>query len=331
MAELNWDQISTTTRDMIVPVLKDNIFNSNVLMLRMVKNSKPATGKKVLEPLIYAKGTSGFYGPYDTFTTQPKEKLTDAEYLWKQGYASITLSGLETEIQNTGPEAVFKLITVESKIAQMTLRDDFGTTFFKTTSAGSKEFDTLFDLIINTQGEVGGINAADYAWWRSKASDAGTAYGNSGDPSWSDVVTTTNRDYIKTMMADVYGQCTEGKDKPTLIVTTQLIWDTYEHVMGEKKRSSSLAIEKLADYGFDALDFRRTPVVVDSHCPDGHMFFINEDYLHFRHAPLRNFKFEPFQKPVNQDVMIAKILWGGTVTCSNRRFQGVLHGLPTAY
>jgi len=61
------------------------------------------------------------------------------------------------------------------------------------------------------------------------------------------------------------------------------------------------------------------------------MYFLNEDYLQFRHHKDEFFRFEGFQKPINQNVRVAKIFWAGALTCSNRRFQGVVTGLPTAY
>lgn len=329
---LNWNNISTTTRDHIIPKLRDNIFTSNVLMHRMLRKSTPATGKRILEPLIYAKGISGFYNEYDLFTIEPKEKLTNAEFEWKQAYASLVISGLDEEVKNVGPEKIFSLIKTEAKIAEKTLKDTFGTTFFKTTSASSKEFGTIYDIVINTTGTVGAINASNYSWWESKSRDAGNLYGNSSaSPSWTNILTKTNRDYLPTMMRDLWSAVTEDTDKPTIIATTQLIYDAYETTLSDQKRFTGPADKGLADAGFQNLSFRGVPVVYDSHVPAGYLFMLNENYIGFRHSANRNFKMEPFQKPVNQDVRIAKILWAGNVTCSNRRFQGVLFSLPTAY
>lgn len=329
---LDWDQISTVTRDYIVPKLVDNIFNANVVMHSLLSKSKPATGLRIFEPLKYAKGVSDWYSEYDTFTINPKEKLTNAVFPWRQAYASIVISGLEEDVQNVGPEQIFNLIEVEADIAEMTIIDMFSEILFQTSSAGAKEMGNFYDLVYNTTGEVGGIDANSYSWWVSQSKNAAALYGNSGSPSWSDIVTSTNRDFLPSMMRDLWAAVSDSSnDKPSLIITTQLIYDAYEHILGMQKRSSSLAGSKmLADHGFESLLFRGVPVVTDSGCPDGFMFMINEKYFGMRHAKKRKFKFEPFQKPVNQDVRVAKILWAGNVTCSNRRRQGVLYNLPTA-
>jgi len=328
---LNWDNITATTRNHIIPQLRDNIFTSNVVMFRLLKNSRPATGVKILEPLIYAKGISDFYDAYDILSIEPKEKITAAEFPWKQAYASMVISGLDEEVKNVGPEAVFNLIKVEAQIAEKTLKDTFGTQFFKTVAAAGDEFGTLYDLVINTTGTVGGISATDYSWWASQDKNAAALYGNSSAPSWSDIVTTTNRDYLPVMMRDLWNACSEDTDVPTLIATTQLLFDAYETCLSNQKRFMGPANKELADAGFANLSFRGKPVVVDSHCPAGYMFMLNEKYLQFRHAPARNFKFEPWRKPINQDIRASKILWAGNVTVSNRRFQGCLRNLPTAY
>jgi len=72
-------------------------------------------------------------------------------------------------------------------------------------------------------------------------------------------------------------------------------------------------------------------VFADDHCPDGMMFFLNESFIQFRHHRKRNFKFEPFQKPLNQDARVAKVLWLGALTCSAPRYQGIITGLPSSY
>jgi hypothetical protein len=54
------------------------------------------------------------------------------------------------------------------------------------------------------------------------------------------------------------------------------------------------------------------------------MFFLNEDYLGFEVMSERDFKFQPFIKPTNQDVATAHIFWMGALWCSNCRMQGKL-------
>ena len=115
---LNYDNLSALTKDKYIPTLVDNIFDSNVLTHRLLRKSTPAaSGNKVLQPLEYGKATSkGFYNGYDILDTSPSEVFTDAEYQWKQAYATISISGRE-EMLNDGPERVIDLLEAKVKNA----------------------------------------------------------------------------------------------------------------------------------------------------------------------------------------------------------------------
>jgi len=328
---LSYDQITATTRKHFIPKLVDNIFVSNVITQRLLKKSVSTSGgEKIVEPLIYAKGRSGFYDSYDVLDISPTDEITAAAYDWKFAYAAITISRKE-ELQNSGPDAVIDLLKSKMKIAEMTIKDTFGTNVFTTGATSANAFVGFYDLIEQNSSAVGGIDPSSYSWWSSNTLNVTSAsnYGNSTAPDWDAIVTTTNASYVHKFMRDMYGQCTEDNIQPSLIVTTQEVYDAYEASLTANKRFTGN--QSLADAGFPNLAFRNASVVVDSHCPSGRMYFLNEDYLQFRHHKDEFFRFEGFQKPINQNVRVAKIFWAGALTCSNRRFQGVVTGLPTAY
>lgn len=62
----------------------------------------------------------------------------------------------------------------------------------------------------------------------------------------------------------------------------------------------------------------------DSHCPASDMYFINESHLLLFYHPKRNMAMEPFQKPINQQVKVSRVLWMGALGSSNNRLHGVL-------
>ncbi len=113
---LSYDSLTAVTRDKFIPVLVDNIFNSNILTFKMLSQSEPiASGNKVLQPIEYAKSSAnGFYSGYDVLDTSPQEVFTDAAYDWVQCHASITYSGRE-EALNSGSERVIDLISAKVK------------------------------------------------------------------------------------------------------------------------------------------------------------------------------------------------------------------------
>ena len=58
---LNYDSLSALTKDKFLPILIDNIFNSNVLTLKLLKDAEKLDGgKKIITPIEY--GTNSAQG-----------------------------------------------------------------------------------------------------------------------------------------------------------------------------------------------------------------------------------------------------------------------------
>jgi hypothetical protein len=341
---LNYNALSSLTRDKFIPVLVDNIFNSNVLAFRLLKNAEKLDGgKKIITPLEYGKNSAqGYYSGYDVLDTTPSDPITSAEWDWKMAYATISISG-EDELKNAGDSQVLSLLKSKMRNAEKSLKDMFGNSLFNgdgATAPGTGEITALGGTkanlvsphaptsgvdgcIIGTGRTLGGIDSGTYDWWDAKSNfftGQDTAFA-----TWSEHLTATNGvSSIVQDMTKMYGKCTIDNDSPDLIVTTQVLMDAYESSLQSNKRFEGSS--DLADAGFQTLRFKGATVVVDSHVPAGQMYFLNTKYLDFKVHSKRNFAFEDFQKPVNQDSRVAKIFWMGQLTCTNPRMQGVLVG-----
>ena len=322
---LNYDNLSALTKNQYIPLLVDNIFESNVLTHRLLRKSKAgASGNKVLQPVEYEKNaSSGFYSGYDVMDTAPTETFTDAEYEWKQMYATISISGRE-EALNDGAERVIDLLEAKVKNAEKSMKDSFGTTLYGTQDGTGSDFVGL-QHIIKASRSLGGINSATYSWW-----DAGVVKALSSNNTYANVTDSSNANYIQKLLRETVSSLTIDGQRPTMIVTTPVVLDAYEETLVAQKRFGASAGSE-ADAGFRNLTFRDIPIFADDHCPDGMMFFLNENFLQFRHHRKRNFTFEPFMKPINQDARVAKILWLGALTCSAPRYMGKITGLPSSY
>ena len=85
---LDYSSLNATTRKRWIPALQDNIFESNVLLYRLLRKAGMGGaqdgGTKVIEPLEYAKLTSvGSYGKDDSLTgTTSQDIITAAEFNW---------------------------------------------------------------------------------------------------------------------------------------------------------------------------------------------------------------------------------------------------------
>ena len=334
---LSIDSLTAVTRDKFIPVMVDNIFNSNVLTHKMLKESEPiASGNKVLQPIEYGKNSNvSFYEGYDTLAATAQEVFTDASYDWVQLRASIIYSGKEQAL-NSGSERVVDLISAKVKNAEKAMKDAFGQQLFSdndgTTVTGSAPLSSKgfigLDHMISSSRKLGGITstASDYTWWDSHTTVATT--GGSGSPSHT--YTELAAGAIQDIIREMYGKCSIDNDVPNLIVVPQNIFDAYEESLSAQKRFGA-ADSSLADAGFTNLLYRGTPIVVDANCPSGKMFFLNTKYLKFRHHSSRNFAFDGFQKPINQDAAVAHIYWLGALVCSNPRMLGKVTNLPSGY
>jgi len=362
---LNYDSLSAITKDKFLPVLVDNIFNSNVLTFKLLKNAEKLDGgTKIITPLEYGKNTNaeGFYSGYDVLSTTPSDPITSAEWNWKQAYATVTISG-EEELKNAGDSQVLSLLKSKMKNAEKSLKDLFGDKLFANSSPGANDITSLVGAVASDQNaganttidrtgsshwtsvggvdnsivsidrKLGTINSNTYTWFDSNIGTFATESDTVTDAmTWDEFIEPTNTGAVAKgvkKMTQMYGACTIDNDTPDMIVTTQEIYDAYESALQPNKRFDGDA--KLVDAGFQALRFKGASVVVDSHCPAGMMLFLNTKYLDFKVHSKRNFSFEAFQKPVNQDARVAKFFWMGQLVCTNPRMQGVLVGGPESY
>ena len=127
-------------------------------------------------------------------------------------------------------------------------------------------------------------------------------------------------------MRTMYLNCTRGKTRPSLIVTSQTLYEKYEAYMEGKKQRINITGEAgaMADAGFEVLEFKNTPVIFegDSTFLIDDMLFLNADFIKLTIGSGRDFKTTEFQRPENQDARVAHILFAGNVTTGRRDVQG---------
>jgi hypothetical protein len=303
---LTYGELSATTQKYYVPKLVDNIFNSNVLLQRWRKKDQykaESGGTSIMQPVMYAQTTAaGWYTGSDTLTTTANDQITSAEFTRAHAYANITISHTD-ELQNAGDAQMVDFVRAKVQAAEMTLADTIGTGLFNL-GTDSKAIIGL-RLAIDSAGTYGGIDRSSYSWWSAQEDSSSTTL-------------------TMPLLQAEFGDCTVGNDKPSVAITTQDLYDAYMNTLTPLQRFQD---EDTAKGGFTNIMFNGIPVVVDSHCPASHWFFINEKYFTLFYHPKDNFRFEPFIKPVDQAMATAKIFWAGQLVCSNPRMQAKLGAL----
>lgn len=318
MASPNLSEIITTTLRNRSGKLADNVSKGNALLYKLKDQGawKPASGRTIVQELDYQEGNFQWYSGYETINITPPDVLTAAEFNWKQAAGSISISGLEKEVQNVGKEQVINLLEARIKNGERTVKNNVTTGLYATgTGSSGKEIGGLQLLVADTptSGTVGGIDRATYTFWRNQSFDATTDGGAAA--------TAAN---IQSYMNTMFLRCQRGDDKTNLIVADVnyygLFWASLQAIQ-------RVTETKMATAGFTNLAYaNNVPVVYEdsSGILTNHMYFLNTDYIFLRYAKGR--LFEPMEevRPVNQDAETHLILFAGNMTCSNCARQGVL-------
>ena len=299
---LTYDQISAITQKKFIPKMYDNIFNSNPLLQRAKKKfyQKIDGGERILVPLNYAQiSSSGWYQGADTLSTADNDTITAAEYTWKQSFANISINRLD-ELKNSGDSQILSLVKSKTQIAQKSLEDKLSTGLY---SSGSDPKSIVgLGSMLSSSNTVGGIAQSTNTWWVPQLDSTTTTLGLSS-------------------MQAIHNLASVNNDSPTVVVTTRTLYNSYYALLQPQQRFQD---SESAKGGFSSLMFNGIPVLPDSYCTANYMIFLNENYMHlFVHSD-EDMRFEPFTKPVNQNVKLAKIYWAGAFGSSNLRLQGAL-------
>jgi hypothetical protein len=322
MASPNLSEIITTTLRNRTGKLADNVTKNTALLARLRQrgNVKPFSGgRTIVQELEYAEnGTYQRYSGYDLLNITPQDVISAAEYDIKQASVSVTISGLE-RLMNAAEEQVIDLLESRISNAEKSFVNNLSTDCYSDgTADGSKQIGGMQLLVADSPntGTVGGINRANFSFWKNISFDATTDGGAAAS--------TTN---MSSYMNRVWVQLVRGTDKPDLIVADNTYWRKY--------LESLQAIQRITQStdgaaGFSSLKYMTADVVLDGGlggaAPSNHMYFLNTSYIFFRPHRERNVVVEDGdgRVPVNQDAIVKMLFFAGNMTLSNASLQGIL-------
>ncbi len=306
----SFDEILTTTLKNYVPKLTDNIFSARPLFYALTNGQtirRVSGGAKIVVPIIYGtNSTAGSYSGTDTIAVTAQTGISAAEYDWGQYAATVTINGME-EAKNNGEAQIIDLLEGKIFQTQETVIENMNTMFWADgTGNSNKDWNGLDLIVTKPNTSLGGIDptGAGNSFWASTETNQGGALTAAG-------------------MATLYNDVSVGNDQPTIIITTQTLYEKYEALLDGQIRYTDTDV---ADGGFQNLLFKGAPVTFDDACTSGEMMFLNTKYLQLvAHSDVW-FKPTPFVRPTNQDAVFSQLLCYGQLTCSNRARQGYLYG-----
>ena len=322
MAQVDFNNLVTTTLKLYMPRVADVIFKGNPFAYKMEQMGRIRKdgGTSIVEPLIYAENESfKSYSGYEVLDLKDTDILTAAEYEWKQNSISIAVSG-EERLKNAGSRTkVRNLLKTKMKVAEKTLHQEFERMYTGdggTKAKNPKEFHGIKLLVGTTDNLVGGIQAGGANdWWNPKVTTQPAVSGK--------------RDVsVANMMRKRVELSKGGFEKTDLILTTPELWLQYHAILDDKVRYQD---KLLASAGFDNLLLNSTPVVFTDSASfqkdglnDNHMYYLNMDYLAVVAHSNRWLTHGPWIRPENQDAEYCQIMSMGNVTCNNRMYQGCI-------
>lgn len=316
-ANPSFDALVTTTLKNYRKTLADNITAHEALWFQMKQKGfirEDEGGTSIVEPLLTGtNSTVKSFSGYDIIDTTPQEGISAAEFSWKQIAGSVSISG-EEEFKNSGSKTRI-LSLLEAKLTQLELSMKLFLNeqlFADGTGNGGKDITGLALAVEDgaAWSTYGGIDSslAANAFWRNQWAGSVGSFAANGVDKWR----------------TLYNSASRGASKPTLIVTTQAIFEAYEKSLAVNERFTDT---KMGDAGFQNLLYKATPIVFDDDTTAGYTYFLNADFLRFVIGRGRNFVSTPFQKPENQEAKVSQVILYGNLTCNNRARQAVATGI----
>lgn len=331
------DVIATTIQSR-TGIIADNVTSNNALLTRMKQRGNIKTfsgGNTIMQELSFASnGNAGWYSGYETLPIAAQDVISSAEYTIKQAACPITVSGLE-QLQNAGKERIIDLVDARVQVGEDSMANLIASGLYSDGSAaGGKQVDGLLKQVVKvpTTGVVGGIDRANWGFWRNQVFAAVATGG-----------TATTAANIQTYLNRLWAKLVRGNDRPDLILMDNVYWGLYMASLQAIQRFTDTSTAKL---GFVSVKFMDADVVLDggmqinwnntgsggsagtapSSVPASQLYMLNTKFIFYRpHAQRNMVPLSPGQRySVNQDAAVQILAWAGNLTASGLQFQGTM-------
>lgn len=293
----------------------------NIPLLKYMKDNQKLVngGESILEEQLFAENASyKRYAGAEVLNTSSTEQFTAFRFNWKQIAVAVVINGLESDVQNTGPEAVFDLLEKRIEAAEYTMMNGMAVDIESDgTADGGKQIGGLGLLVSSapTSGTVGGIDRATYTFARNQLLDA------------SDNSITLSNATIQ----QFYGLCvdalTRNAERPTLIYAGGTHYRWYRESLQTVQRIMKVddGTGRVDTIG-GQLDFLGIPVIngggYQGIATATITRFLNLNHLFFKTASKRNFVPLKARDSFNQDATVRYLAWAGNMTGRNLFLQG---------
>ncbi len=313
----------TTTWYLRWKTIVDQIFDSTPFWMQLKKKGKMGTqsgGRSIEIPLQVTKNeTVKFIGRGGTVTLEETNPLTVVHWNWKYLTGHIIRYFADFQ-RNRGKAQLIKKVNADINNLQSSFIDHMETTLFGDgTGDGGLAINGLGNLVsIDPDADVlvGNLNSLTYAFWRNQATAMAALPASI---------------HLRKQMNKLFNNCGQqgtGLTRfPDMIICAQDVHEFYESEALEISRIM-ISDRKMADLGFGDLAYKGRPMTWSPSCPDGYLYMLNTNFLEWVADPIENFTLGDWLPIINQprDVVNHGMSVGNLVM-SNRKRQGVMHGI----
>ncbi len=321
-----YEDVLTTTRDMVRPLMSDNITARipTLLWLNKMGRKELWPGGAQLHFNVFKELTSAQgYTDLDVVTTTRAENMTRAAYEWKQFQSPVTLSGRDM-LRNNGEPAIVNLVTARIEAAVLSLAELLGGrvsgVFSNNTESTLTSLTGLQALVSTTPtaGTVGNISRTN-GFWQNQNDSVATNFTTDGLIS----------------MRSLWLQCSFGSDIPNVVAFNRSTFENYMRALQGTlsynlpygaSPAPSVANQSTLDLGVNTLSFFGAPVIYDDGVPANIGYFLNSKYIHFVTHVDRDFDLGEFVVTSDTDAIYSHIWFAGELCFSGMRYHGSLSG-----
>lgn len=323
------DNLYTTTWQNMKDTVRDQVFNALPFWFWLKEKGRiehVEGGRWLSEPLQYDKSDAvRWIGRGGTSPMNDFQFLTTAKYDWRYLVGSIVRFGVDDQ-QNRGRNEIISLMNAKMDNVRNALATEMETRLFGaqgsvsagTTTDTDPSFDGLQFLVpddpTSSANNAGGIDPSVYTWWRNQ-------FTNAAGKSFAT--------YGVSLMRTLMNNCANNlkMDTPDLILGGQTPYEYYEDTVLPVYRISN---NKLADMGFENIQFKGKPMMWSPSCSNQRMYFLNTNFIKFVVDPMLYMDMTNWKDVPNQvNDRVAQIITACSFKVSRRRCQGVLFNIDT--
>jgi hypothetical protein len=312
MESISLPEFSRSVQDVITGQIPSLAYMDSLDMVQEVSG-----GLYLLEQLDFvANPTFGAIGPNDQVTMQMHLPITSAQYPWRIYAGSMQYtefqkfqnSGSKHQVHQLEDRLLDNLVRSGKIILARDLMGD-GTAF------GGLAIQGMRLMIENGSAwaTYGGIDrsTAENAGWRNQF------IGTSGSAAATLLRNLT--------LADI--SATRRGNRPGLHITSSNGKAAYVSYCQQILRIPVMRNQKMADLGFDALDFAGAPIINDENCEATSWYGICVQTTRFYVGSGYNMKISPLMQPIDQPAKSRLMLWFGNLGTSDSATNFLIDGI----